>query len=73
MKKRPRHLDVCLHENHVVYASHTLVGKEWVGGLFSKGGTNKGSVLCEYTGQALTKYVYINVLNVNDLLMQIVG
>ena len=55
MKKRPGHLDVCLHENHVVYTSHTLVGKEWVGGLFSKGDTNKGSVLCEYTGKALTK------------------
>lgn len=55
MKKRPEHLDVCLYENNVVYASHTLVGKEWVGGLFSKGDTNKGSVLCEYTGKVLTK------------------
>mgnify|MGYP006077159289 FL=1 len=55
MKKRPRHLDVCLHDNHVVYASHTLVGKEWVGGLFSNGDTNKGSVLCEYSGKKMTK------------------
>lgn len=55
MKKRPGHLDVCLLENEVVYASHTLLDMDWVGGLFSKWGIHKGSVLCEYTGSALTK------------------
>jgi len=53
--RRPAGLDNCLVENEVVYASHTLLGGNWVGGLFSKVDINKGSVICEYTGKLLTK------------------
>ena len=55
MNKRPTHLNVCLYENDLVYASHTLLGKDWVGGLFSKVDINKGSLIGEYTGKVLTK------------------
>ncbi len=53
--KRPSHLDVCLLENDMVYASNTFLGGGWVGGLFAKLDITKGTVLCEYTGKILTK------------------
>lgn len=55
MMKRPVHLDVCLAENDVVYASHTSLGGSWLGGLFAKTDIDKEVMLCEYRGKTLTK------------------